>query len=224
MAAQREKAALEAVIFDLDGTLLNTLDDLAASTNAALEMHGMAQRSVDEVRRFVGNGVKKLIARAVPAGTDEETVKAVLASFIAHYEKHDRDHTAPYPGIMEMLDALNQRGVKCAVVSNKIEPAVVALCAEYIGERVQAAVGDAPERPRKPDPTGVYEAIARMGVSREGCVYVGDSDVDLYTGHNAGMRSIGVTWGFRSEELLREAGADMLCHTAQELLDALLAL
>jgi len=219
-----KQGALQAVLFDLDGTLLNTLDDLAASTNAALDMHGMPQRTTDEVRRFVGNGVAKLIERAVPAGTSGEKAKQVLAGFIAHYEKHSADHTGPYPGIMELLSALRTQGVKCAVISNKIEPAVKTLCTEYFGDFIQAAVGDAPERRTKPDPMGVYEAMARLGVSKENCVYIGDSDVDIYTGHNAGIKSIGVTWGFRSEELLRDAGADFICHTAGELLELLLAM
>lgn len=209
---------IQAVIFDLDGTLLNTLDDLAASTNAALEMHGMPRRTTQEVRRFVGNGVAKLIARAVPNGTDEATTSALLADFVAHYALHNRDQTAPYEGIMSMLQALRLRGVRCAVVSNKIEPAVIALCREYFGDLIEAAIGDAPERPRKPDPTGVYEAIKQLNVPKDACVYVGDSDVDITTGHRAGMRSIGVTWGFRGEDVLREAGADAIYHTAQELL------
>ena len=219
---KKEYPVLRAVIFDLDGTLLNTIDDLAASTNAALAKNGMAQRTTDEVRSFVGNGVRKLIERAVPQGTDEKTVETVLASFVEHYRAHDRDHTAPYPGIIALLEALNRAGVKCAVVSNKIEPSVKALCREYFGELVSAAVGDAQGRQTKPDPAGVQEAMARLGVEKEECIYVGDSDVDIYTGHNAGMRTIGVTWGFRSEALLREAGADHLCHSAKELHDLLL--
>lgn len=214
----RCNAGLAAVLFDLDGTLLNTLDDLAASTNAALAANGMPQRTTDEVRRFVGNGVKKLIERAVPAGTDENMREAVLASFVEHYREHERDTTRPYEGVAALLEALNAKGIKCAVISNKIEPAVKALCAEYFGDLVGAAVGDAPGRNVKPDPAGVQEAMARLGVSKEACIYVGDSDVDIHTGHNAGMKSIGVTWGFRSEALLREAGADYICHTAQELL------
>ncbi len=213
----KQAGGLRAVLFDLDGTLLNTLDDLAASTNAALAAHGLPARTTDEVRRFVGNGVAKLIARAVPPGTDAETTDAVLASFVAHYRAHDRDRTAPYPGVMEALDALIARGVHCAVISNKIEPSVRALCAAYFGGRIDAAVGDAPGRPVKPAPDGVFEAMRRMGVSPENCVYVGDSDVDICTGHNAGIRSVGVTWGFRSEELLRAAGADAICHAAHEL-------
>lgn len=209
---------LRAVLFDLDGTLLNTLDDLAASTNAALAAHGMAQRTKEEVRSFVGNGVAKLIARAVPQGTDGETTKKVLASFVEHYQQHDKDNTCPYEGVIGLLDALNARGVKCAVISNKIEPAVKTLCAEYFGARIAAAVGDAPGRPVKPAPDGVIEAMARMGVTAEECVYVGDSDVDIHTAHNAGLMGVGVTWGFRSEALLREAGADAICHTAGELL------
>ena len=212
------KCGLKAVLFDLDGTLLNTLDDLAASTNAALAMNDMPQRTTDEVRRFVGNGVAKLIERAVPAGTEEEARKAVLASFVAHYREHERDTTRPYEGIEQMLKALCAQGVKCAVISNKIEPAVKALCKEYFGEAISAAAGDIPGRPVKPDPQGVFAAMQQLGVSAAQCVYVGDSDVDIYTGHNAGLKSVGVTWGFRSETLLREAGADYICHTAQELL------
>ena len=209
---------LKAVLFDLDGTLLNTLDDLAASTNAALAANGMPIRTTDEVRRFVGNGLKKLIERAVPEGADDDMRRAAYASFVEHYSVHERDTTRPYEGVEMVLSALNARGVKCAVISNKIEPSVKALCAEYFGELVQAAVGDAPGRNVKPDPAGVQEAMVRLGVGKETCIYVGDSDVDIYTGHNAGMESIGVTWGFRSEALLREAGADYICHTAQELL------
>ena len=215
---------LRAVIFDLDGTLLNTLEDLAASTNAALAANNMPTRTIDEVRRFVGNGVRKLIERAVVPGADEETIAAVLASFVEHYRQHERDHTGAYPGILELLDALTAQGILCAVVSNKIEPAVIALCREYFGDRVSAAVGDAPGRNVKPDPAGVQAAMARMGVTKEECIYVGDSDVDIYTGHNAGMESIGVTWGFRSEALLREAGAEYICHTAEELLALLLSM
>jgi len=221
---EKQAKRLRAVIFDLDGTLLNTLEDLAASTNAALAANGMPEHTIDEVRMYVGNGVKKLIERAVVPGTDDETCKAVLASFVEHYRQHERDHTCPYPGILETLGALRARGVLCAVVSNKIEPAVIALCREYFGDLVGAAVGDAPGRQVKPDPAGVQAAMARLGVCREECIYVGDSDVDIYTGHNAGMQSIGVTWGFRSEELLREAGAEYICHTAEELLALLSAM
>jgi len=218
------QGSLKAVLFDLDGTLLNTLDDLAASTNAALAENGLPQRTTDEVRRFVGNGVAKLIERAVPEGTNKDMIGAVLDSFVVHYRQHERDRTQPYEGITQMLDALCEHGIKCAVISNKIDPAVKALCAEYFGDRVSAAVGDRPGRPVKPAPDGVYDAMEQLGAAAESCIYVGDSDVDIYTGHNAGLRSIGVTWGFRSEELLREAGADYICHCAQELLELLLTL
>ena len=122
--------AIRAVLWDLDGTLLDTLGDLAASVNAALAAHGMPQRTLEEVRTFVGNGIAKLIERAVVPGTDEAGMEAVLASFVRHYREHERDHTGPYPGIVELLDALTAQGIRCAVVSNKIEPAVIALCRE----------------------------------------------------------------------------------------------
>ena len=215
---------LKAVIWDLDGTLLNTLCDLAASTNAALAACGLPLRTQDEVRCFVGNGVRKLIERAVPGGTDGETVDRVYAAFVEHYGAHSRDATRPYDGVPELLDALLARGVKLAIVSNKIDFAVKELSRTYFGDRMQVAVGDAPERRRKPAPDSVLEAMRRMGVGREETVYVGDSDVDVLTARNAGVACCAVSWGFRSEESLREAGAEHIAATPQALLEALRAL
>lgn len=215
---------IKAVIWDLDGTLLDTLCDLAASTNAALAACGMAQRTTDEVRRFVGNGVRKLIERAVPAGTDAQTTQRVYDAFVAHYAKHSRDNTRPYDGILPALDELAARGVKLAIVSNKIDFAVKQLSAQYFGSRMQEAVGDDPSRARKPAPDSVYAAMARMGVTKEETVYVGDSDVDVMTARNAGVACIAVSWGFRSEQSLREAGAERIAGTPGELLAMLEAM
>ena len=215
---------IRAVIWDLDGTLLNTLDDLAASTNAALAQCGLPGRTKDEVRCFVGNGVRRLIERAVPPGTDEATVQRVYDAFVAHYGAHSRDTTRPYDGVMEMLDALLAQGIRLAIVSNKIDFAVRELSRTYFGDRMQVAVGDAPERRRKPAPDSVLEAMRRMGVGREETVYVGDSDVDVLTARNAGVVCCAVSWGFRSEESLREAGAEHIAATPQALLEALRAL
>lgn len=224
MEKKSGKARLRAVIFDLDGTLLNTLDDLTYSTNAALRDFDMPERTLGEVRAFVGNGVRRLIERAVPPGTPEETVRAVYSAFVRHNDVHKCDRTQPYPGVMALLDALAERGIMAAVVSNKIEPAVVSLCDTFFGGRLACALGDTPDRARKPAPDSTVEAMARMGVSAEACLYVGDSDVDVMTAHNALLPCAGVTWGFRDEALLRAAGAEYICHTAQELLQVIAGL
>lgn len=210
---------IKAVIWDLDGTLLNTLDDLAASTNAALEANGLPLRTTDEVRSFVGNGVSKLIARAIPEkGEAHPKFNQVLESFVSHYGAHSRDNTRPYSGVIEVLDALAAQDVKLAIVSNKIDFAVKALSRDYFGERMVSAVGDDPSRNKKPAPDSVLEAMRQMGVSAEETVYVGDSDVDVITARNAGIPCIAVTWGFRSEESLIEAGAQHVAHAPGDIL------
>ncbi len=210
---------IRAVIWDLDGTLLNTLDDLAASTNAALEKNGLPVRTTDDVRAFVGNGIRKLIERAVPEGGENHPrFEQTLADFVAHYGVHSKDHTHPYDGVIETLDALLARGVKLAIVSNKIDFAVKQLSRDYFGSRMESAVGDDPSRRKKPAPDSVLEAMRQLGVSDGETVYVGDSDVDVITAKNAGIPCIGVTWGFRSEACLREAGAKHIAHTTQELM------
>lgn len=210
---------VKAVIWDLDGTLLNTLDDLAASTNAALEANGLPARTTDEVRSFVGNGIHKLIERAMPEmGEKHPRFQAVLDSFVSHYGAHSKDHTAPYAGIVDVLDALAAKGVKLAIVSNKIDFAVKALSRDYFGSRMLSSVGDDPSRLKKPAPDSVLEAMRQMGVSAEESVYVGDSDVDVITARNAGIPCIAVTWGFRSEESLIEAGAVHVARRPEDIL------
>ena len=218
---RREKAMkIKAVIWDLDGTLLNTLDDLAASTNAALVQCGLPVRTTDEVRRFVGNGIHKLIERAMPeGGAEHPRFQQTLDAFVAHYGAHSTDHTAPYDGVMDALDSLALRGVKLAIVSNKIDFAVKQLSRDYFGSRMLSAVGDDPSRRKTPAPDSVLEAMRQMDVAAEETVYVGDSDVDVITAHNAGIPCIGVTWGFRDEACLRGAGAVHIAHTTGELLD-----
>ena len=213
---------VKAVIWDLDGTLLNTLEDLAASTNAALASCGMPTHTVDEVRMFVGNGIGKLIERAVPDGQDNPKFQAVYDAFVAHYGAHSRDHTKPYDGILPMLDALAAKGVKLAIVSNKIDFAVKALSRDYFGNRMQAAIGDDPSRRRKPAPDSVLEAMRQMGVTREETVYIGDSDVDVETAKNAKMDGIFVDWGFRSRDFLLEHGAKTIVSQPEELAEKIL--
>lgn len=216
--------AIRAVIWDLDGTLLNTLDDLAGSTNAALAQNGMPLRTKGEVRRFVGNGVVKLIERAVPEGCTPEETKRVLDDFVAHYALHSRDATKPYDGVIPMLDALATRGVRMGIVSNKIDFAVRELSRAYFGDRMQVAVGDDPSRRKKPAPDSVLEAMRQLGVSPKETAYVGDSDVDVMTARNAGVLGCAVSWGFRSEESLREADAQHIAATPEELLTLLVTL
>lgn len=215
---------IKAVIWDLDGTLLDTLDDLAASTNAALVQQGMPARTKEEVRMFVGNGVRKLMIRAVPGGEENPAFESALAGFVAHYGAHSRDNTKPYDGIPELLDELDAMGVRQAIVSNKIDFAVKELSKAYFGDRMQVAVGDDPSRKKKPAPDSVWEAMRQLGVMAEETVYVGDSDVDVITARNAGISCVAVCWGFRPEECLQEAGAQHIAHTPDELLEMIKAL
>ena len=212
----------KAVIFDLDGTLLDTLKDLANSVNYALREFGYPERTIDEVRRFIGNGVIKLMERATPDGIDEEAFEKCFNTFRSHYLEHMYDNTKPYEGIIEMLSILKEKGVKTAVVSNKLHSGVVGLCEDFFGGQLTSAYGVNTEDERKPQPKNVFKALYDLGVGAEETVYVGDSDVDVQTAKNAGLKCIGVTWGFRSEEELLEAGAEYIAHSAEETVDIVL--
>lgn len=207
----------QGILFDLDGTLLDTLGDLADAVNAALAKHGFPLRTEDEVRSFVGNGIGKLIARAVPAGTDEQTVAACLADFRAYYAEHMNVRTKPYEGILDLLVWLKSEGIPVGVVSNKIDFAAKALCGAYFGNLIGAVVGECEGLRRKPAPDTVERALTLLGLSAADCVYVGDSDVDILTAANAGMPCISVDWGFRPREHLLAAGATTICSTVAEL-------
>lgn len=196
-----------AVIFDLDGTLLDTLDDLCDAVNVALSAHGYPARTREEVRAFVGNGVRLLIARALPGGESDSRFEEVFATFLSYYAAHDRQKTAPYPGLVALLTSLQERGVHVAVVSNKFDAAVRELCAHYFGGLVEVAVGESPAVPKKPAPDTVLRAMQLLGVPAETCVYVGDSDVDIETAKNAGIPCISVLWGFRDRAFLAAHGA-----------------
>ena len=209
-------------VFDLDGTLLDTLEDLYLATNAALERHSLPRRSRDEVRLFVGNGVEMLIRRAVPAGTDEETILAVLADFKTTYAAICEDHTKPYDGILDMLTALRERGIRVAVVSNKFDAATKKLCEKYFGNLVEVAIGERAGVRKKPAPDTVHEALKELEVTAEGAVYIGDSDVDIRTAENCGMECISVTWGLRDEDFLIENGAKALVDTPEKLLGVII--
>lgn len=207
----------KAVLFDLDGTLLNTLEDLNGSVNYVLQNNGKAAQPLMTTRSFVGNGVRKLVERSFPDETQAE-IDRLESEFKAHYGENMRNKTAPYPGITELLNALNAKGIKTGVVSNKFDGAVKSLCEEYFGSLAGVAVGERADVRKKPAPDSVLEAIKELGVSKNETIYVGDSDVDVLTAQNAGIKSIGVTWGFRDRELLEETGADFIADTAEDVL------
>lgn len=211
-------------LFDLDGTVLNTLDDLADAVNAVLDANGMPRHTKDKIRMFVGNGIRKLIERAVPTGTDENTVTKVLGDFKSYYGAHCADKTAPYAGILDMLRVLRANGVRTAVVSNKADFAVQTLSKQYFGDLFDMALGeDVAKRPAKPAPEMVYHVLETLGATPTEAVYIGDSDVDVLTAKNAGLPCIAVTWGFRDRACLENAGATVFADTAKELQDLILA-
>ena len=207
-------------IFDLDCTLLDTLGDLAASVNFALRTYGMPEHSLDDVRRFVGNGVRKLMERAVPNGADNPLFDETFATFRQYYMAHSLDTTRPYEGIPETLAALKARGCHLAVVSNKMMAATQALCHHFFPDTIEVAIGEdeAAGIRRKPAPDTVFAALKALGVGKEDAVYVGDSDVDILTACNAGIPCISVLWGFRNRDFLLQNGAEIFISTPSELL------
>jgi len=209
-----------AYIFDLDGTLLDTLGDLAASVNYALRMHGMPEHTMDDVRRFVGNGVRKLMERAVPGGASNPEFEAAFATFRQHYMAHSLDTTKPYEGIPEMLEALRARGCRLAVVSNKMMAATQGLCRHFFPDTIEVAIGEneAEGIHKKPAPDTVFEALRQLGIGQEGAVYVGDSDVDIETARNSGLPCISVLWGFRDRDFLIQHGAKTFISAPSDLI------
>ena len=208
-------------IFDLDGTLLYTLEDLANSVNYAMEQSQYPTHSIDEVRNMVGNGVKVLIERAVPSDTSREETLHALSIFQQHYLIHNQDTTRPYEGIMEMLNALKQAGKKVAVVSNKFDKATKALCDKYFPGLIDIAVGEneAAGIRKKPYPDMVMEVMQELGVSADESVYIGDSEVDIDTARNASLPCITVLWGFREKDFLKEKGATCFVTSPLEISD-----
>ncbi len=208
----------DTVIFDLDGTLLDTLDDLADSVNFTLAQAGFPERSRDEVRKSVGNGIKNLIRRVAPEGTPEPELDACDRVFRAHYSKNMQNKTKPYDGIPELLAILKERGVKMAVVSNKYDQAVKGLCGAMFSGYISVAIGESSAVHRKPAPDSLFEAMRELCSSKENTLYVGDSEIDVRTSKNAGIRCVGVTWGFRDRDVLEAEGADGIVDSPAELL------
>ena len=209
-------------LFDLDGTVLDTLEDLTDATNAALAMHGYPGHSIDAVRSFVGNGIGNLIRSALPSGTDEAEIHTVLGDFKKYYGAHCADKTRPYEGVLEMLHALRAAGVKTAVVSNKADFAVKELAERYFKGLFDMAIGEREGVARKPAPDSVFEVMRAMGAASAECVYIGDSDVDVQTAKNAGLACIALTWGFRDRDCLKSAGATAFADTPAELQNLIL--
>lgn len=209
------------IIFDLDGTLLNTIDDLAAATNHALRQHGYPVHGLWVYPTMVGNGVRKLVERALPEDArSENTIREVLASFTAYYTEHCCDATKPYPGIPELLEDLTAKGINLAVASNKYQLAVTTIIAHYFPDaNFRAILGNEDDMPRKPDPSIVFKALSMCPTPKSQVLYVGDSGVDMETARRACVESVGVTWGFRTIHELKEAYADHIISTPSQILD-----
>ncbi len=217
--------AIKAILFDLDGTLLDTLQDIANAMNRTLAANDMPQHDLAAYRRKVGSGMRKLTERSVPDADDIATVDRILDVFMADYRLHSTDNTAPYPGVQEMLKAVKQTGVKMYVISNKSEPEAIEIVGSIFGEDMFDAVyGTVEGRPTKPAPDTCFLALAEAGCDQADAVFVGDSEVDVQTAIAAGVYGIGVTWGFREEEELVAAGADIIVQTADDLAHELTSL
>lgn len=212
----------QAVLFDMDGTVLDTLGDLTNAVNHILREYGMPERSPREAASFLGNGAAHLIKMAVAPGTPDELREEMLAAYVPWYDSHCAILTAPYPGIVPLMGALKTAGVKQAVISNKQDSAVRRLAEEHFPGLLETAIGESETVRRKPNPDAVLAALSEMGVEKRDAVYVGDTEVDLQTARNAGLDCAAVGWGFRTEEELREAGAARVFHSAEELLAWLL--
>lgn len=206
------------LIFDLDGTLLDTLQDLAAATNYTLRRHGLPERSVDEVRMFVGNGIRRLITLAVPEGTDEAEQEAVFADFNAYYKKHCTDTTCVYAGALELLRTARELGCKTAIVSNKADYAVQELATRYFDGLLDTACGEQAGIARKPAPDMLLAVMRKLGAEPGSTVYIGDSDTDLLTAANTGVPCIAACWGFRGREFLLAHGATLLAERVEDVL------
>ena len=212
----------ELVIFDMDGTILYTLDDSCDGVNASLSKHGLPVRTKDEIRRHIGNGIRHEIESSVPEGTKESMIDAVFHDFHAWYEIHCNDRTRPYDGIVELLEDLKQAGIHCAVVSNKADYAVKALNEIYFKGLLEAGVGEKDGIARKPAPDEVDEVLRLLNMERNRAVYIGDSEVDIETAANAGMDCIGVSWGYRDRKWLQECGAEVIVDDVSQLRQLLL--
>ncbi len=204
-------------IFDLDGTLLDTLEDLKNSVNFALALNGFPTRNLDEIRSFIGSGARHLCTCSLPVDTSDEIITKVMSDFQAHYKDNGENATRPYDGICKMLADIRKAGVKTAVLSNKPDQAVVPLCEHYFPSLIDFAAGEIVGIPRKPSPDGVLRILEHFGTKKSEAVFIGDSDTDVITAKNADLDVIAVTWGFRAVACLKEAGATVFANSTEEL-------
>ena len=209
------------LIFDLDGTLLNSLDDLADSVNHALEKLNYPLRSKEEICSFIGNGIEKLIELSVPEKTSYDKFAECLFLFKIHYSKNLKNKTKPYDGIMELLEYLKENEYKMAIVSNKFQDGVTELKDQYFSEYIQVAIGKSSERRKKPYPDSVLKAIEDLNSSKDKCLYIGDREVDFKTARNANIDFAGVAWGFRDKKILEDLGSDYIINTPNDLISIL---
>ncbi len=216
--------SIAAVIFDLDGTLLDTLDDLAAAVNHCMVKFGYPTHTRDEVRGMVGNGIYVLMEKSLPGGRDNPRYEECMRVFSAYYREHMEDMTAPYEGIDTLISGLSAQGIGLAIVSNKFDAAVKELNQKYFGGLIPVAIGEAESAGirKKPAPDTVFAAMSELKVTPDRCIYVGDSEVDILTADNAGIPCINVTWGFKSREFLERHGAKMIVDTPEELMETIL--
>ena len=211
---------IKAVLFDLDGTLANSLIDLAASTNYALAQFGFPARQVEAYKYFAGDGMAKMIERALPPDCGlEETVQRIMPVFLSYYAEHYADNTAVYDGMPDLIAALKERSILVGVVTNKAEDMAKKVVTKLYGESFDLIIGKRVGIPAKPDPTAAYIAMRELGVKPDECIFVGDSKMDVKTGVNSGAYPVGVLWGFRKKDELLEGGAKSIINKPQELLE-----
>ena len=212
------------IVFDCDGTLLDTLTDLRNAVNYVLRAHDLPERSVPEVKAALGNGVAHLMRQSLPDSISEAQFNTYLDEFKAYYGEHLQDYTAPYPGMLDVLDTLRAKGYKLAIVSNKIQEGITPLNKEYFGDRLPVAIGERPGLQRKPAPDMVLQALKELGSTQDESIYIGDSEVDVATAKNSGLLCIGVTWGFRDEQLHKDLGVTHIARKAEDIVTIIEAL
>ena len=212
------------IVFDCDGTLLDTLTDLRNAVNYVLCAHDLPERSVPEVKAALGNGVAHLMRQSLPDSISEAEFNTYLDEFKAYYGEHLQDYTAPYPGMLDVLDTLRAKGYKLAIVSNKIQEGITPLNKEYFGDRLPVAIGERPGLQRKPAPDMVLQALKELGSTQDESIYIGDSEVDVATAKNSGLLCIGVTWGFRDEQLHKDLGVKYIARKAEDIVTIIEAL
>ena len=212
------------IVFDCDGTLLDTLTDLRNAVNYVLRAHDLPERSVPEVKAALGNGVAHLMRQSLPDSISEAEFNTYLDEFKAYYGEHLQDYTAPYPGMLDVLDTLRAKGYKLAIVSNKIQEGITPLNKEYFGDRLPVAIGERPGLQRKPAPDMILQALKELGSTQDESIYIGDSEVDVATAKNSGLLCIGITWGFRDEQLQKELGVKHIARKAEDIVTIIEAL